>query len=122
MLLSPDCTAQTEGRQRLGVAGLVRHSNMITSDRETETLWQQLTGRALAGKFSGEQLEALPVQVISLEQFAASFPDGLVLSRETGYRRLYGTNPYPGYHPSLAGCRRFSTASPMRRCPPCSAS
>ena len=29
--------------------------------------------------------------------FKAAFPDGIVLSQETGHSRPYGQNPYPGY-------------------------
>ena len=29
--------------------------------------------------------------------FKEAFPDGLVLSQETGYDRAYGANPYEGY-------------------------
>jgi hypothetical protein len=35
--------------------------------------------------------------MISWEAFKTAHPDGLVLSRETGYDRTYGQNPYPGY-------------------------
>jgi hypothetical protein len=45
----------------------------------------------------GTQLEFLPVQIISLDAFESTYPGGEVLSRETGFRRSYGRNPYPGY-------------------------
>ena len=36
-------------------------------------------------------------RIVAFEDFAASHPGGKVLSRETGYMRQYGRNPYRGY-------------------------
>ncbi len=80
-----------------GVSGLLRHSDLIMYDRQTESLWQQVTGEAIVGDLTGAILEAVPSQLISFEQFATRYPNGLVLSRETGHTRNYGTNPYVGY-------------------------
>jgi len=66
-------------------------------DRQTESWWQQATGRAIVGELTGTQLEFLPVQLISWEQFVQAHPDGTVLSRDTGHPRDYDRNPYPGY-------------------------
>jgi hypothetical protein len=66
-------------------------------DRQTESWWQQATGTAIVGEQMGTRLEALPAQIISLDAFEAAYPDGTVLSRETGHVRDYGRNPYPGY-------------------------
>lgn len=35
---------------------MLRHSDMIMYDRETESLWQQLTGEAFEGKLIGRRL------------------------------------------------------------------
>ena len=80
-----------------GTTGRLRHSNLIMYDRQTETWWQQATGDAIAGEWTGAQLEFHPASMISWEDFKASYPGGLVLSRETGYTRNYGVNPYFGY-------------------------
>lgn len=68
-------------------------------DRQTETWWQQATGEAIAGELTGMQLEFYPATIISWQDFKASYPQGQakVLSRETGYPRDYGHNPYLGY-------------------------
>ena len=87
-----------DGEERtFGVSGSLRLSDLIMYDRETETLWQQLTGEAIVGHHTGAQLEFLPAQLVSFEEFRAAFEDGLVLSRETGHARNYGENPYPLY-------------------------
>ena len=35
--------------------------------------------------------------MVSFADFRGAFPEGQVLSRETGHQRPYGQNPYPGY-------------------------
>jgi len=80
-----------------GVSGMLRHSDLVMFDRETHSLWQQLSGEGIVGKFSGEKLKALPAQIISFEQFEKAHPFGTVLSTDTGFNRQYGRNPYPGY-------------------------
>ena len=87
------------GRRTLtfGVSGLLRHSDLVMYDRQTETLWQQFTGEALVGDLVGTTLRVLPAQIVSFAQARAAAPDAPVLSRETGHDRPYGENPYPGY-------------------------
>jgi len=80
-----------------GVSGLLRMSDLVMYDRATETLWQQFNGRAIVGDRTGETLERLPSQIVSFAQFADAYPEGDVLSRDTGHDRPYGRNPYAGY-------------------------
>jgi hypothetical protein len=80
-----------------GTTGNLRHSDLVMYDRQTESWWQQATGRAIVGELTGAQLEFLPVQLISWGQFVQAHPDGTVLSRDTGHPRDYDRNPYPGY-------------------------
>ena len=76
---------------------MLRHSDMVIYDRETESLWQQFTGEALVGELVGTTLQTVPAQIVSFAQARADAPDALVLSRDTGHRRDYGRNPYVGY-------------------------
>lgn len=85
------------GTTTFGVSGFLRHSDLVMYDRRTESWWQQATGTAIVGELTGRTLERLPAQIISFRQFARAHPDGRVLSRETGYERPYGRNPYVGY-------------------------
>jgi hypothetical protein len=80
-----------------GTTGRLRFSNLIMYDRQTETWWQQGTGEAIAGALTGTQLTFYPAALIAWSDFKATHPDGQVLSRETGYKRSYGQNPYTGY-------------------------
>jgi hypothetical protein len=80
-----------------GTTGRLRYSNLIMYDRQTETWWQQATGDAIVGELLGAQLEFYPAVIIAWEEFVSQFPDGKVLSQETGFNREYGRNPYFGY-------------------------
>lgn len=80
-----------------GTSGRLRYSNLIMYDRQTETWWQQATGEGIAGKYTGEQLSYYPAALISWADFKSEYPNGDVLSKETGYNRDYGRNPYAGY-------------------------
>ncbi|NND72413.1 MAG: DUF3179 domain-containing protein [Rhodothermales bacterium] len=80
-----------------GVSGMLRFSDLLMYDRQTESLWQQILGTAVVGELNGKQLHTFPSQIISFKQFYERHPDALVLSRNTGHTRDYGTNPYPGY-------------------------
>lgn len=80
-----------------GTSGLLRHSDLIMYDRQTESLWQQFTGEAIVGDQAGNRLTFLPSSLISFDDFRTAYPEGMVLSRETGINRPYGQNPYAGY-------------------------
>ena len=80
-----------------GVSGLLRNSDLIMYDRTTETLWQQFTGDGIIGELTGERLTFLPTSIVSFADFREAHPDGQILSRDTGLRGNYGSNPYAGY-------------------------
>ena len=80
-----------------GVSGLLRNSDMVMYDQLSESFWQQFTGEAIVGDFTGSKLEVIPSQIISFEQFRSNYPNGLVLSQFTGFERPYGQNPYVNY-------------------------
>jgi hypothetical protein len=80
-----------------GTTGNLRHSDLVMYDRQTESWWQQATGEAIVGELTGLRLAFLSAPTITWAEFKRSFPNGRVLSRETGYPRPYGRNPYRGY-------------------------
>lgn len=82
-----------------GVSGLLRHSDMIMYDHQTESWWQQALGEGIAGEMTGRELTQLPAWMESWDAFRAAHPDGLVLD-EPNWRRAYGTNPYRSYDTS----------------------
>lgn len=80
-----------------GVSGMLRNSDMVMYDRQSDSLWQQITGEGIVGAYTGKELRMVSSQMISFEHFLEAHPDGKALSRETGFRRDYGRNPYRGY-------------------------
>jgi hypothetical protein len=80
-----------------GTTGRLRFSNLLMYDRQTESWWQQATGEAVMGLFTGETLRLYPAVTLSWKEASATYPDARVLSKETGYERPYGRNPYAGY-------------------------
>ncbi|MCY3567795.1 MAG: DUF3179 domain-containing protein [Chloroflexi bacterium] len=82
---------------QFGVSGLLRNSDLVMYDRNTESLWQQSSGRAIVGRMVGARLKYVPASIVSFGQLRSAFPDALILSRETGWPRAYGQNPYRNY-------------------------
>lgn len=94
-----------------GTTGRLRNSNLLMYDRQTESWWQQASGEAIIGELAGGELDFYPAMTLSFSEAAASAPDATVLSRETGYSRPYGQNPYPGY--DSPGNRPFLFQGPI---------
>lgn len=80
-----------------GTTGLLRNSDLIMYDRQTESWWQQFTGEAIAGKFAGQSLTMIPSQLISFAEFRKKDPEADVLVPSNPGLRPYGKNPYVAY-------------------------
>ena len=81
-----------------GVSGVLRFNDLVMYDRQTESWWQQIGGEAIVGEVTGAELKPLPASIVSWGDFRTNFPNAVVLSsRDTGYIRDYGGNPYTGY-------------------------
>lgn len=80
-----------------GTSGRLWNSALVMYDRQTETLWSHFTGQAIVGELTGVELETYPVATVPWGVWRDAHPGGLVLSRDTGFDRNYGRNPYPGY-------------------------
>ena len=103
-----------------GTTGKLRYSDLVMYDRQTESWWQQFTGKGIVGHYAGAGLTRIASEIVAFEDFEAAHPAGLVLSRETGYARPYGRNPYAGYDridksPFLFTGPRDSRLPPMER-------
>ncbi len=80
-----------------GATGNLRNADLVMYDRQTESWWQQFSGEALVGRYTGRRLRLLPARIVAWRDFRTRHPDALVLTRHTGYARAYGENPYQGY-------------------------
>jgi hypothetical protein len=103
-----------------GTTGRLRFSDLVMYDRQTESWWQQFTGKGIVGHYAGTDLKRVPSEIVAFEDFIAAHPTGLVLSRETGYPRPYGRNPYAGYDridqpPFLFTGKKDDRLPPMER-------
>lgn len=81
-------------RYTFGVSGLLCQQNLLLFDHDTESLWSQLRGRAVAGPLAGTYLRLLPVSMSTWRIWKAEHPQTLVLSLQTGYKRDYSRDPY----------------------------
>lgn len=104
-----------------GTTGRLRLSDLVMYDRQTESWWQQFTGKGIVGEYAGTVLAQIPSEIVAFEDFeAAHRTQGLVLSRDTGHARPYGRNPYAGYdridqHPFLFSGKLDGRLPPMER-------
>jgi hypothetical protein len=83
--------------RRFGVSGLLYRSDLLMYDRETESLWSQISAEAVTGRSLGRRLALLRSRIERFGKWRRSHPETTVLSRETGYRRNYARSPYAGY-------------------------
>ncbi len=80
-----------------GTSGLLRHSDLIMYDRQSDSWWQQFSGEAIVGAMTGTSLTMLPARLESWADFRSRHPDGKVLVPNDPGLRDYGRNPYFGY-------------------------
>jgi hypothetical protein len=80
-----------------GTSGELFQSALVMYDRQTESLWTHFNGEGVVGHYAGVRLPVVPARTLSFEQVTTDFPDAVVLTRDTGASRPYGTNPYIGY-------------------------
>jgi hypothetical protein len=90
--------AEVKGKiEQFGVSGKLFESNLLMYDKTTESLWSQSIGTAVVGDRIGEKLTVFPSQVLSFGVFQTKWPDGEVLSANTGFSRNYNFYPYGDY-------------------------
>lgn len=80
-----------------GVSGKLQNNDLVMYDRQTESLWQQITGEAIVGEHLGKKLRQVSMDGMRWSQFKEEHPQGKVLSRDTGFSRDYGVYPYGSY-------------------------
>lgn len=83
-----------------GVSGLLYHSDVLMYDRETQSLWTQLGMRSVSGPNAGKKLKWLPSEQMSFGVWKKKYPEGKVLSPETGFMRDYDSSGYGDYFES----------------------
>ena len=108
-----------DGRElEFGVSGLLYNSDVLLYDRQTESLWSQISRTAISGPLKGQQLDVLPLAHTTWRDWQERHPDTLVLSMNTGHLRDYRSDPYRDYRtggqlyfPVSAESRKYSRKS-----------
>jgi len=80
-----------------GNTGSLYESTLLMYDRETDSFWAQIGGRAIEGKLKDKRLEMLPSTTARWKDWKTLHPNTLVLSQNTGFVRNYDSNPYEKY-------------------------
>ncbi|MCB9455946.1 MAG: DUF3179 domain-containing protein [Anaerolineaceae bacterium] len=82
---------QGETVLEFGSTGMLMRSNKLMYDRNTDTVWNAITGEPAFGPLAGSgiRLTILPVVVTDWAAWLAEHPDTSVLSLQTGYNRPY---------------------------------
>jgi hypothetical protein len=81
-----------------GTSGKLYNSNLVMYDRETDTYWQQIDGKAIVGDLVGQELEEISIDTVVWRDWKKVHPDSEVLSQKTGSIRNYGRDPYGSYY------------------------
>lgn len=77
--------------------------NLLVFDRETESLWSQISAEAVTGPSLTQRLTLLRSKLRPWGEWKRAHPETTVLSAETGHPDYYGTyghSPYGGYETS----------------------
>lgn len=102
-----------------GTSGMLWRSNLVMYNRtqpspdevsdlekslrlesKKESLWSQVLGEAVVGELTGTKLAVLNSDIIKYSDWEKLHPDTKVLSRDTGFSRSYGFDPYGDYYTS----------------------
>ncbi len=106
-------TSGADGSERtFGTSGLLYRSNKLMVDRQTRTLWSNLTGEAVLGRLAGPEparLAVLPVVVTTWKEWRTRHPATTVLALDPEMERRWGFR----YLPGAAGQRRAGVAFPV---------
>ena len=84
-------------RVEFGTSGKLWQSNLVMYDRKTDTYWSQVLGEAIKGDLAGTKLPLLTSDQMLFGNWKKQFPNGEVLSKDTGTIRFYGSSPYGSY-------------------------
>ena len=90
-----------------GSSGFLFRSNKLMYDRNTRTLWNQLTGEPVLGELAAGdiQLDLLPVVLTTWADWQARHPETLAVDINTGFNRIY--TPGAAYGDYFANDERF---------------
>jgi len=95
-----------------GVSGKLWKDALVMYDRETQSLWSHVTGKAIAGKLTGMQLAFLPSLQTTWAEWKQLYPGGQVLSKRSSLGGGRTPNVYEGYFANPNQLGIFGTRNP----------
>ena len=57
-----------------GVSGMLLRDSLVMFDRQTDTLWTQVDGRAIKGALTGRRLEIVPAVHATWKEWKRLYP------------------------------------------------
>lgn len=99
------------GRWTFGTSGLLYRSNKLMVDRQTWTLWSQLTGEPVVGNMANTpvRLEMVPVAVTTWKEWRTAHPDTTVTKLDPSFGARWGYD----YRPGAADRKREGVSFPV---------
>ncbi len=99
------------GRWTFGTSGLLYRSNKLMIDRQTGTLWNQLTGEPVLGPLTEKpvRLEPVAVTVTTWGAWRRAHPDTTVTQLDASFGASWGYD----YRPGAADQRRRGVSFPV---------
>ena len=77
-----------------GVSGKLIMNDLVMFDRQSDSLWQQILGEGITGRYKGTRLTPLAATQTTWAQWRDSHPETLVLDKNGGY----GSDSYASYY------------------------
>lgn len=105
----------TDAVRTFGTSGLLYRSNKLMYDRQTYTLWSNITGEAVVGRLAGGnmKLDVLPMTVTTWQEWLGSHPETEVLDLKAVEKSLEHL-PYKfPYTPGAADTARRGVEFPV---------
>jgi Protein of unknown function (DUF3179) len=85
---------------QFGTSGKLYNSNLVMYDRTTKSLWSQAVGQGIVGKYAGQKLQRIPFDIAYWKDWKQLYTNSKILSKDTGFSRPYGADPYDDYYTS----------------------
>jgi hypothetical protein len=85
---------------QFGTSGKLYNSNLVMYDRTSKSLWSQALGQGIVGKYAGQKLQRIPFDIAYWRDWKQLYPNSKILSKNTGFSRPYGADPYGDYYTS----------------------
>lgn len=86
-----------ETNKKFDLDGRVYNNNVLIKDREDNSSWLSMRGVSVIGNNVGEKLNRYKAESITWSDFKKLYPEGEVLSTDTGFIRDYTRHPYASY-------------------------